>query len=75
MPKGVLLQMAEKKKQTVETQAKSEAVYTREELLASAASFGVKPEVIAGALKLAKKDQLTRSEMEEAIKKFMEREV
>lgn len=67
--------MAEKKKQTVETQAKRGAVYTREELLASAASFGVKPEVIAGALKLAKKDKLTRSEMEEAIKKFMEREV
>ncbi len=52
-----------------------EAVYGRDELMAAAASFGVKAEVVAGALKLAGRDAMTRKEAEAAIKRFMEREV
>ncbi len=52
-----------------------EPVYSRDELIAAASSFGVKPEVVAGALRLARKDAMTRSEAEAAIKKFRERKV
>ncbi|GAW27989.1 oligoribonuclease [Carboxydocella sp. ULO1] len=52
-----------------------EAVYSREELIASASSFGVKPEVVAGALRLTGKDSLTKTEAEKAIKTFLERKV
>lgn len=57
------------------TPVKPETVYTREELLNGAASFGVKPEVLAGAFKLAGKDEMTRTEAEKAIKQFQERKV
>ncbi|WP_233531304.1 oligoribonuclease [Paenibacillus alkalitolerans] len=50
---------------------KQEAVYTRAELMEGAARFGVKPEVIAGALKLAGKDSMTISEAEAAVKRFL----
>ena len=52
-----------------------EARYSRSELIAAASSFGVKPEVVAGALKLAGKDSMTKAEAEKAIKKFLERKV
>lgn len=52
-----------------------DAVYSRSELIAAASSFGVKPEVIAGALKLAGKDNMTKEEAKRAIKKYMERKV
>ena len=52
-----------------------EARYTRNELIAAASSFGVKPEVVAGALKLAGKDTMTKTEAEKAIKDFLERKV
>lgn len=61
--------MADKKKDN------KEPVYSRDELIAAASSFGVKPEVVAGALKLADKDSMTRSEAEEAIRKFLRRKV
>jgi len=52
-----------------------EARYSRNELITAASSFGVKPEVMAGALKLAGKDTLTKSEAEKAIKLYLERKV
>lgn len=53
----------------------TEPKYSREELISAASSFGVKPEVVAGALHLAGKDAMTRKEAEAAIKKFRERKV
>ncbi len=52
-----------------------DAVYSRSELIAAASSFGVKPEVVAGALKMVAKDCMTKAEAKEAIKKFLERKV
>ena len=52
-----------------------EARYSRSELIAAASSFGVKPEVMAGALKLAGKDTMTKTEAEKAIKDFLKRKV
>ena len=52
-----------------------EARYSRSELIAAASSFGVKPEVVAGALRLAGKDSMTRPEAEKAIKRFLQRRV
>lgn len=56
-------------------QYQQEPVYSREELIAAASSFGVKPEVVAGALRLAGKDSMTKTEAEKAIKSFLERKV
>ena len=52
-----------------------ESVYNRSELIAAASSFGVKPEVMAGALKLTGKDTMTKAEAEKAIKDFLKRKV
>lgn len=52
-----------------------EAIYGRDELVAAAASFGVKAEVVAGALRLAGRSAMTRREAEAAIKSFLERQV
>ena len=52
-----------------------EPQYSRDELIAAASSFGVKPEVMAGALKLAGKDTMTKAEAEKAVKDFLERKV
>ena len=52
-----------------------QVLYSRSELIAAASSFGVKPEVMAGALKLAGKDTMTKEEAKRAIKKYMERKV
>lgn len=65
--------MAKKKKETVNQQ--QEPVYIREELIAAASSFGIKPEIVAGALRLAGKDSMTKTEAEKAIKNFLERKV
>ncbi len=62
-------------KETKETFVEQAPVYSRDELIAAASSFGVKPEVVAGALRLAGKDSLTRTEAEKAIKIFLERKV
>lgn len=68
--------MAKETKETFVEQAREqEPVYSRDELIAAASSFGVKPEVVAGALRLAGKDSLTRAEAEKAIKTFLERKV
>ena len=52
-----------------------EARYSRSELIEAASSFGVKPEVMAGALKLAGKESMTKTEAEKVIKAFLERKV
>lgn len=52
-----------------------EPSYTYEDLVNACRTFKVKPEVIAGALKLIGKQQVTKAEAEEAIKKFLERKV
>ncbi len=52
-----------------------ESLYSRNELIGAAVSFGVKPEVMAGALKLAGKNEMTRTEAERAVKRFLERKV
>lgn len=52
-----------------------EARYSRSELIEAASSFGVKPEVMAGALKLAGKDTMTKAEAEKAVKDFLGRKV
>ena len=52
-----------------------EARYSHSELIEAASSFGVKPEVMAGALKLAGKDTMTKAEAEKAIKDFLKRKV
>lgn len=57
------------------TVQQSEARYSRSELIAAASSFGVKPEVMAGALKLAGKDTMTKAEAEKAIEDFLKRKV
>jgi len=68
--------LAKKTKETfVEQVQKQEPVYNREELIAAAFSFGVKPEVVAGALRLAGRDKMTRTEAEETIRKFLRRKV
>lgn len=54
---------------------RSEARYGRSELIAAASSFGVKPEVMVGALKLAGKESMTKTEAKKAIKAFLERKV
>lgn len=61
--------------ETTQEQVVNEPIYSRDELISAAASFGVKPEVVAGALRLAGKNEMTRPEAESAIKKFLERTV
>lgn len=63
------------KKKPDKTATIEEPVYSRSELIAAASSFGVKPEVVAGALRLAGKDSMTKAEAEKAIKNFLERKV
>lgn len=68
--------MSKKKKpDRTRTFQRSEVRYGRSELIAAAFSFGVKPEVMAGALKLAGKDTMTKAEAEKAVKDFLERKV
>jgi len=52
-----------------------EARYSRSELIEAALSFGVKPEIVAGAAKLVGKDKMTKAEAEKAIKLYLERKV
>ena len=63
------------KKKTDKTATIEEPVYSRSELIEAASSFGVKPEVMTGALKLAGKESMTRPEAEKAIKRYLERKV
>lgn len=65
----------DKKKETEAQKTSPEPTYSRAEIMAAAVSFGVKPEVMAGALRLVYKDELTRNEIHKAIEQFKERKV
>lgn len=65
----------DKKKETEAQKTSPEPTYSRAEIMAAAVSFGVKPEVMAGALRLVDKDELTRNEIHKAIEQFKERKV
>jgi len=56
-------------------QKMAEPKYSRTEILGAASSFGVRLEVLAGALRMAGKNAMTRAEVEEAIKQFKGRKV
>lgn len=52
-----------------------ETKYSRSEIIGAASSFGVMPELLAGALSLVKGDEFTRKEVEKAIDSFKKRKV
>ncbi|EZH67897.1 hypothetical protein DH09_08215 [Bacillaceae bacterium JMAK1] len=52
-----------------------EVAFPKAEILSSAASFDVTPEVLAGAVYVIEKTELTKSEVEKAIKDFRSKEV
>lgn len=52
-----------------------EPKYKYEDILAAAPRFGVKPEVLAGALHADKKQEYTITEVKAAIEKFKTKEV
>lgn len=53
----------------------AETLFSREEILASPSAFGVRSEVLAGALTLVKGEKMTRQQVSQAIDKFRKREV
>ncbi|MEK5068105.1 oligoribonuclease [Sporosarcina sp. FSL K6-1508] len=53
----------------------AETTYKREEIEAAPSSFGVLPEVLAGALRLVDGEELSRSQVLAAIEKFKKRKV
>jgi hypothetical protein len=66
----------ETQQQAVEKQRPNPPEYTREELLAGAANlFGVKPEVVAGALLGSGKEAYAIEEMGRLICQFQQRKV
>jgi hypothetical protein len=52
-----------------------EPLYTRDEILAAASAFGTSPHIVAGALRLTDKQEMTRAEAERLIKDFLNRKV
>lgn len=64
-----------KENKTTEAELPKESTYSRDDLLSGAAGFGVSVDVMAGALKLAGKDRMTRAEAEKALERFKKREV
>ncbi|PZM63644.1 oligoribonuclease [Paenibacillus dendritiformis] len=67
--------MAEAKEVKTTKKAKPEATYSKQEIMAAAAGFGVSPDVMAGALRRVDKSTLTRAEVERAIQDFKKRQV
>ncbi|MBM7633831.1 oligoribonuclease [Geomicrobium sediminis] len=63
------------KKETTTNTKKVEVAYHKAEILMNAASFNVSNEVLSGALFAVNKDQLTKSEVEQAIKEYRYKEV
>lgn len=53
----------------------AETKYSKQEIIESAESFGEKQEVVAGALRLDNKEEYTRNEIDNAIRKFKTRKV
>lgn len=71
-------QSSKRQSSSAEQEAKTklgETFYTRDEIRASHAAFGVRPEVLAGALSLLEGEKLTRSQVADAIEKFKKRKV
>lgn len=64
-------------KETTNTQAatKAEAVFTKEDLIKSAAVFGTTPALMTGALYGVAKDTLTKKEAAEALSVFLKKPV
>lgn len=61
-----------------ETKAKKqvpEAAYSKKEILAASAQFGVSADAMAGALRRVEKEHLTRAEVEKAVQDFKKRQV
>lgn len=52
-----------------------ETTYSHDEILQAAKSFGETQEVVAGALRVANKEKLSRTEVEKAIRTFKTRKV
>lgn len=52
-----------------------EAYFTIEEINSQPSTFGVMSEVLAGALALANKEKMTRSQVQSAIENFKKRKV
>ncbi|EGT5231440.1 hypothetical protein CUB07_10355 [Clostridioides difficile] len=57
------------------TISKQEEKYLKSDFIENSEALGYKKEVVAGALFNCKKEELTKSEFEKAIKEFLEREV
>lgn len=57
------------------TVSKQEEKYLKSDFIENSEALGYKKEVVAGALFNCKKEELTKSEFEKAIKEFLEREV
>ncbi|AXU74656.1 hypothetical protein CDIF28670_01043 [Clostridioides difficile] len=55
--------------------SKQEEKYLKSDFIENSEALGYKKEVVAGALFNCKKEELTKSEFEKAIKEFLEREV
>jgi len=53
----------------------AEDVYTLNDLVANAGIFGVKPEAIIGAMKMAGKEEATKKEISKFLAEFLRKEV
>ena len=53
----------------------AEDVYTLNDLVANAGIFGVKPEAIIGAMKMAGKEEATKDEISKFLAEFLRKEV
>lgn len=62
-------------KETKPQKTKQTALYSKAELIAAARQFGVSQDIMAGALRLAGKETLTREEAEKAIQDYGKRKV
>lgn len=56
-------------------QQAQESVYSKEDLMRAAHVFGTTPEIVAGMMKWAGKDRMTRAEAQAAVIEFLKREV
>lgn len=62
-------------KETKTKKTPPEPTYTKREVLDASARFGVSPDVMAGALRNAGKENYTRADIEKAIQDFKKRKV
>jgi len=74
--KGVLEAVESRRQELMQTDDPNAAVYTLQELMDGAeAAFGVTPEVVAGAMRLAGVNVATRDEAQNFVNSFITREV